>query len=109
MMVKHMTYNLSGQICGLNIGRGSAKNYFLFKKGCSEQAGFEPTQGNPIRFQVQRLNHSAITYIIIYVARFCPYFNEVVSSRCPQQGKHKVFNKIFKYGRDLLLHNVKAT
>ena len=26
----------------------------------TQRAGFEPTRGNPIGFQVQRLNHSAI-------------------------------------------------
>ena len=32
---------------------------------CSLRAGFEPARGDPIGFQVQRLNHSAITAIDI--------------------------------------------
>ena len=30
-------------------------------KKCAQPAGFEPARGNPIGFQVQRLNHSATT------------------------------------------------
>ena len=30
----------------------------------SQPAGFEPARGNPIGFQVQRLNHSATTAVI---------------------------------------------
>ena len=42
-------------------------SFYLFpcvqgkKKDVSQPAGFEPARGNPIGFQVQRLNHSATT------------------------------------------------
>ncbi len=33
----------------------------MYNKIFSQPAGFEPARGNPIGFQVQRLNHSATT------------------------------------------------
>ena len=33
----------------------------IFLKSYPQPAGFEPARGNPIGFQVQRLNHSATT------------------------------------------------
>ena len=38
-------------------------------KQFSQPAGFEPARGNPIGFQVQRLNHSATTALICTVHR----------------------------------------
>ena len=35
------------------------------KKRFSQLAGFEPTRAEPIGFQVQRLNHSATTAVLI--------------------------------------------
>ena len=35
------------------------------KKVISQPAGFEPARGNPIGFQVQRLNHSATTALLL--------------------------------------------
>ena len=31
------------------------------------RAGFEPAREDPIGFQVQRLNHSAITAVAVYI------------------------------------------
>ena len=38
-----------------------------FRKKCSLRAGFEPARAMPIVFQVQRLNHSAITAAWYYL------------------------------------------
>ena len=37
----------------------------------TSRAGFEPTRGNPIGFQVQRLNHSAIVTPIVAMLPGC--------------------------------------
>ena len=40
---------------------GNVQNKGEKKKRVTLRAGFEPARGDPIGFQVQRLNHSAIT------------------------------------------------
>ena len=40
-------------------GKMSKNENLKMKKSISQPAGFEPARGNPIGFQVQRLNHSA--------------------------------------------------
>ena len=64
------------------------------KEAHTLRAGFEPAQGYPIGFQVQRLNHSAITAnVILYVKEsqevrptisaynniFCSYHEEILT------------------------------
>ena len=41
----------------------SKKLVTINKASCPLRAGFEPTRENPIGFQVQRLNHSAIAAV----------------------------------------------
>ena len=41
------------------------KNKKEIKKNISLRAGFEPAREDPIGFQVQRLNHSAITATVL--------------------------------------------
>ena len=45
-------------------GKMSKNENSKIKKGISQPAGFEPARGNPIGFQVQRLNHSATTALL---------------------------------------------
>ena len=49
-------------------GQFSENVLFTFEEGIKKKvialrAGFEPARGDPIGFQVQRLNHSAITAV----------------------------------------------
>ena len=39
-------------------------NLLKVAKSLAQPAGFEPARGNPIGFQVQRLNHSATTALL---------------------------------------------
>ena len=50
--VRHMSHRLAPR-------KQCMRNVSIFEKKRTLPAGFEPTRGDPIGFQVQRLNHSA--------------------------------------------------
>ena len=41
--------------------------FHIKEKNGTLRAGFEPARGDPIGFQVQRLNHSAITAVCVAI------------------------------------------
>ena len=45
--------------------------FFYVKKHLTQLAGFEPTRAEPIGFQVQRLNHSATTALLLCLGKNC--------------------------------------
>ena len=45
----------------VNVQNEGEKKKKEWQKNITLRAGFEPARGDPIGFQVQRLNHSAIT------------------------------------------------
>ena len=47
----------------------SGFRYSPLKTWSSQPAGFEPARGNPIGFQVQRLNHSATTALYLHLGK----------------------------------------
>ena len=57
-MVEHQSRKLG--VVGSNPTGGNILSLEKLEKLSSQLAGFEPTRAEPIGFQVQRLNHSAI-------------------------------------------------
>lgn len=53
----------------------------------SQRAGFEPARGDPIGFQVQRLNHSAIAAAGISVSALKPLSSVPAAEALPPAAK----------------------
>ena len=62
-MVEHQSRKLG--VVGSNPTGGNILSLEKLEKLSSQLAGFEPTRAEPIGFQVQRLNHSATTAVLI--------------------------------------------
>ena len=67
-MVEHQSRKLG--VVGSNPTGGNILSFVKLEKISSQLAGFEPTRAEPIGFQVQRLNHSATTALVIYCKKF---------------------------------------